>query len=67
MMMMMMIFSLNTPAYPMGMLCGYKTNLLSPLPAEVSRLSIIVQINAGSLEEATSGSYAPVVSHFLVL
>ena len=60
---MMMMFSLSTPAYPMGMLCGYKTNHLSPLPAEVSRVSIIVQINAGSLEGATSGSYAPVVSN----
>ena len=67
MMMMMMMFSLSTPAYPMGMLCGYKTNHLSPLPAEVSRVSIIVQINAGSLEGATSGSYAPVVSHFPAL
>ena len=28
------------PAYPMGMLCGYKTNHLLPLPAEVSRVSI---------------------------
>ena len=44
---MMMMFSLSTPAYPMGMLCGYKTNHLSPLPAEASRVSIIVQINAG--------------------
>ena len=61
----MMMFSLSTPAYPMGMLCGYKTNHLSPLPAEVSRVSIIIQTNAGSLEGATSGSYAPVVSHFL--
>lgn len=53
MMMMMMIFSLSTPVYPRGMLYGYKTNQLSPLPAEVSRVPIIVQVNAGSLEEAT--------------
>lgn len=36
---------------PMGMLCGYKTNYTSPLPAEVSGVSIILQTNAGSLEE----------------
>ena len=66
-MMMMMMFSLSTPAYPLGLLCGYKTNILSPLPAEVYRVSIIVQINAGSLEGTTSGSYAPVVSHFFSL
>ena len=51
----------------MDMLYGYKTNLLSPLLAEVFRLSIIIQINAGSLEEVTSGLYAPIMSHFLAL
>ena len=53
------------PGLPYGMLCGYKTNHLSPLLAEVSRVSIIIQTNACFLEGATSGSYAPVVSHFL--
>ncbi len=66
-MMMMMMFSLSTPAYPIGTLYGYKTNHLLPLPAEMSRVSIIVQINAGSLEGATSDSYAPVASHFPIL
>ena len=69
MMMMMMMFPLSTPAYPLGLglLCGYKTNILSPLPAEVYKVSITVQINAGSLEGATSGSSAPAVSLFLSL
>ena len=49
--------SLSIPVYPMGMLYGYKTNHLLPLPAEVSKVSIIVQINAGSLEGATFEGY----------
>lgn len=35
---------------------GFKTNHLSPLPAEVSGVSIISQINAGPLEGATSST-----------
>ena len=65
--MMMMIFLLNILAYLMDMLCSYKTNLLSVLPVEISRLSIIVQINIGFLEGVTSDSYASVISHFLAL
>lgn len=65
--MIIIIFSLSTLAYQMGLLCGYKTNIQFPLLAEVFRISIIVKINASSLEKATSGSYAAVVSHFLAL
>lgn len=64
---MIMIFSLSTSAYLMGMLYGYKTNHLLPSLAEVFRMSIIIQINVGSLEKVTSGSYAPVLSHFPAL
>ena len=66
-MMMMMMFSLSTPAYPINSLAGYKINHLLPLLADVSRVSIIIQINADSLEGATSGSYAPIVSYFPTL
>ena len=66
-MIMMIMFSLSTPAYLMGMLCNYKTYHLPPLPVEVSRVFIIVQINAGSLERATSDLYALAMSHFPTL
>lgn len=37
------------------LLYGYKTNILLPLSVEVSKLSIIIQINAGSLKRTTFG------------
>lgn len=62
--MMMKFFSLSTPALlPFGyaMRLQIKKFTCCLLPAGIS---ITVQINAGSLEGATSGSYAAVVIPF---
>lgn len=53
-MMMMIMFLLITLVYSIDILYGYTIKLLSPLPVEISRVSLIVQINVGFLEKVTS-------------
>lgn len=65
MMMIIMMFLLSTLAYPIGILYDYKINLLFLLPAEVSKIFIIIQIKAGSLEKVTSNSTFLVQLHWL--
>lgn len=67
MIMIIIIFLLNIPVYSINILDGYKTNLLLLLLAEISRLPIIIQINAGSLKEVIFNLYTLVIFYYFAL
>lgn len=64
---MVVMFSSSTPAYPMAFYAATKKIACRRYRLRDLEYLFIEQKNVGSLEGATSGSYAPFISHFFAV